>query len=733
MRRIPSCCLISALVLLIASSHSWAGYTADITQIVGKAEPWPAQIAISHTDPVTKALYLQTAQPFIATVKSNTDYWLKQPKPYANIGFNIGNAGWLVRQYQLTGDEATAETAVKCLEQAHRLVTEPQTDPHTVPGWDSVRDLYWIDRWLAKSPAYTPQARQWVRDIALRACPNCPVKQLEYGDHNRTVGAALMADCLLALVPNAPDADKWRTYADTIWNTFWQARDTEESSEHYCTLWFRFLLDWVEVRHCQQQFWTDPAIKRMMERFLYQVLPMGAFPHYSDSTGWNVTWGHWVWIYEACATAYHDGRYKWAAHRVYDYGFNRIEKLTSWGYTGEEAAWSMVKANLVADDTIAEQPRDKDVVLLQRHLMVQRPWEQIRATPQWFDIHPEMTPDKLVFTSGPDRDGLAMLVDVVPNAGHSHNRRPTILTLVDHQSVLLMSLGYMERRAEDHNIPVITDYDGYPYDNTEYHITNDNSALRTAVALDAGPVGYGLVQLGKYQGYPAKLDREFLFIKNVGVLVKDALTLDLQLKLRWGSIFHARNLGPDHGDTWVNSYLGEWIPLRGLGVNAPVLTRWRNSPRDLLIAFAPDPNGTLEIVDESPVDKTLPLPLRVEYTLRETAQPNTPVCTTALLLPHAPGVAGPLAAKVKYLRNTATCTVVEFTDPAGAVHLAALNRTGAAISVAGLQTDAQVAYVGRNGGKITSVALIGGKQLLFNGQNLAPQAAPVKANVVPVN
>ncbi|MHB9024135.1 MAG: hypothetical protein ACYC7E_08155 [Armatimonadota bacterium] len=723
--------LILTMLLLVAMSFAAAKLGEDLAALVKKAEPWPAAITIQRNDAVTKDAYLRTASVFIQGVNNSAAYYLKQPKPYANMGFNIDNARWLAFSYAQTNDEGYAKLAAGFVEHAHRLIVEPQTDKvNTAPGWLTIVDLYFIDKWLQNSPAYTAQHKQWARAIALRAAPSFPDKQVEYGSFNRSFHGALTGEALLALVPTAPDAPKWRKFVDTVWGQWWKYRNQDESTDHYTALWFRYLLMWVEIRGGEKEFWADPGVKKLMERYLYHVFPMGAFPHYSDSCGWNVTWGHWVHIFEACATHYKDGRFKWAAHRIYDYGVNRIEKLGSWSYTGEEAGWSLLKAYAIADDTIQEKPREFDVALLVRHKVVQRSEQERMATRQTFDLLPEMAPDKLVFYGGSDRDALSLLVDAVDQSGHSHNRRPTMLALADHQSVLVMSLGYMDRRPEDHNMPLLFDTEGYPYDNTPYHNKNSNNLLKEAIVVDLGAVGYGKLRIENFHGYPAGIEREIVFIKNAGVVIKDTLAIGLDLETRWGPLYRARNLGPDYGANWVNTYLGEWVPLRGLGVNAAVYTRWRNSPRDLLIYFLPEKGANLLVMDESGKDTTLPLPLRVQYVLRELMKKDLPQSSTTLLLPHAPGNGKPFADSVRILLNDPLRTVFQFTDANGATNLVVLNRSGQPISAANLTTDAKVACVQTQGGRV-SVALYGGAKLTVGDKDLAKLAPGPKTNVVP--
>jgi hypothetical protein len=294
-----------------------------------------------------------------------------------------------------------------------------------------------------------------------------------------------------------------------------------------------------------------------------------------------------------------------------------------------------------------------------------------------------------------------------------------------------MSLGYEDREATDHNIPILADYEGYPYDNTPYHIKSTNNLLQEAQTLELGAAGYGREVVDNYQGYPATLVREIVFVKHAGVVIKDTLTLTTDLRLRWSPLWRVRNVGPDYGPNWINTYLGEWIPLRGLGRNAPVLTRWHNSPRDLLVYFLPDPQGRVELVDERAVDPTNPLPIRVQYTLRQDLSAHQPVAATTLLIPHAPGPAAPLAAGVRVLLNDPLRTVVEFTDADGTKNLVVLNASGALLKAGGLSTDAQVAVIRHLAGKVSSVAKSGGHTLLFAGEELSPHASAPRENQVP--
>ncbi|HEY3377046.1 MAG TPA: hypothetical protein VGL77_06070, partial [Armatimonadota bacterium] len=451
----------------------------------------------------------------------------------------------------------------------------------------------------------------------------------------------------------------------------------------------------------------------------------------------------WVYFLEAAAAQYHDGRFKQAAHRIYNYGINRIQDLDSWGYTGSEAGWSLLDAWAITDDSLGETPREKDVALTQRHTIVQNTDAQQQQTGRHMELFSTWEPDKLVFASGTDKDGLALLLDAVGDADHGHKKPPMTVQLSDHQSVLLMALGYMERLPEDHDRPLVMDFDGYPYDNTVYFNKNTNDTVTGAHVYELGGVGYGTVQMTRYQGYPANFDRDVVFIKNVGVVMKDrvtftALTGESDIWLRWGSLYRTANVGPDYGNNWINSYLGEWLPVRGSGnPNGAVYAQWHNSKRDLLIYFLPNEAGTMELVDKKQLpdgtnlDSTLPLRWQVQYSIRQTTTANAPVSATTLLLPHSSGPASTLAGGVTVAHDDAQYTVFSFTGEDGALYSVVLNRSGAAVSAGGVATDGQMAYVKCVSGTVTNAALYGGTYLTVNGQNVTALAATAKEQLVP--
>lgn len=263
-------------------------YTEDLAEVAASAEPWTNDPHLGSLKRVTRGMYLDTAQIFLGDVLRTTDQWLSRAQPYPNARAYIENAKWLSFAYRVDKEEAMAARAAKCIGEAYRLISEfPELAEGTLPGWQQVSVLFFIDKWLADSDSYTAMHRTRLRDLARIAAPRFPRERVEYGSFNRAFLGAITGEALLLLVPDAPDADHWRRYKEKIWDYWWRVRDTDESAEHYNALWFRYLLQWVEMREYQEEFWRDTGVRALFERYLYQVFPMGTVPHYSDSTGWT--------------------------------------------------------------------------------------------------------------------------------------------------------------------------------------------------------------------------------------------------------------------------------------------------------------------------------------------------------------------------------------------------------------------------------------------------------------
>ena len=678
--------------------------TVDESRYASQPPELPARME------VTRESYLEIVRLFHERDARARLAWLRQPEPYPNVSANLRTAKFFAFDYHLTKHDESAVYAVDFIRAAHSVMIngDRKKNPNTAPAHHSPITVLKTWQWLEDSGHLNEEIRELLREILVGAVPRFPEGRAEHGNFNRPFAAALRGEILLHFVPDGPDADKWRQYIEDIWNDFWRYKDTDENTVNYNALWLRYLIDWVEVRGTAEKVFADPDIRRLFERYMLQVLPMGTLPHYGDTCGWNVEWGHWIQIFELGAKITGDGRFKWAAHRLFDYGSRQVEDIFSWGYTGGAAAESLMQAYLTADESIEATPPENDLAVLTRARVTRTSPEVKRKRRQSFQLHGERMPAKLVLRSSASPGSMAMMFDLCPGVGHSPGVAPNLVALVDRQSVLLMDQAYMERETEDHNTVWVEDYEGI-------RLLETPEEIQVLESADVGPLAYAKVRVENYKKYPVDLTRTIVFAKASVVLVKDTVHFRQSFRTRVGPVYNFRVLGPEIGQHWVNGYIGDRVPVRGIGPNQPVYTRWKNPPRDLLIYFLPRAGGTLEVFNRLPKDRTNTVPYRVRYHWRGTPKAGESVVLSAVLLPHAPmRQPSQLAGAISTLTDSVDATAVRVSLPDGRLCWVS---TGPVDSKE-LTTDAHAVVAIGDGKQVASVGLCQGSRLDVLGQSI---------------
>ena len=146
--------------------------------------------------------------------------------------------------YQVTKDERHARFALKFIRGDYAYHTEGKgKDEGTHFGmFAPAIQAYW---WIRSCPGLKEQDHELCRRWLLMM--NEKNTHLEYGAMNRSTGSALGRMAAALLMPDHPDAPQWRQYADTVWNDWWELRDTDENSTGYNGLWWYFITTWLET------------------------------------------------------------------------------------------------------------------------------------------------------------------------------------------------------------------------------------------------------------------------------------------------------------------------------------------------------------------------------------------------------------------------------------------------------------------------------------------------------
>src|SRR4029079_1356033 len=84
--------------------------------------------------------------------------------------------------------------------------------------------------------------------------------------------------------------------------------------------------------------------------------------------------GKWIAIFEKWATVYQDGRYKWAAHRIFEWASRHTKDMDQWGNINIWMADDLMDAWLATDDSLAEQkPSLSSVVTMRKAVQWKSP------------------------------------------------------------------------------------------------------------------------------------------------------------------------------------------------------------------------------------------------------------------------------------------------------------------------------------------------------------------------
>jgi len=253
--RLRACFHSACLAALALAGLARADYTNDIGGLIRKAEPWPAEVALEPSAPADRDRYLATARVHFESIRSMAVYWLQQAKPYPTWASTSATrpgsrpciAPWAGRISPPTPAGASSTPSV-CSMTLRRTEREA--------GWDQVRDLYWVDRWLTAAPP-TP-TRTGGRCATSLARPAVVPAQVEYGAFNRPFGAALCGESLLALAPDAAGCRPLRTYIEEVWNGCGGSGTPREHGPLQRPL-VSLPADWAAIRGAENTLWSDPA------------------------------------------------------------------------------------------------------------------------------------------------------------------------------------------------------------------------------------------------------------------------------------------------------------------------------------------------------------------------------------------------------------------------------------------------------------------------------------------
>jgi hypothetical protein len=211
------------------------------------------------------------------------------------------------------------------------------------------------------------------------------------------------------------------------------------------------------------------------------------------------------------------------------------------------------------------------------------------------------------------------------------------------------------------------------------------------VFSDGKLASHARVDVTHYLGFEATQQREFLFVKNGFVLVRDEMTLDDAFRAEVGPVWNTQHVGPNRGSHWINT----WFTAHYFG-NQKLFDV---PPWDLLVWYAPRRGTQLKVrpdkADKVQIESHI---FPTQYAWEGNVEPGTKLQFVTVLLPHPPlRNASELASGITVLADPPGLAAIRIMQ-GNRCELALLNRQGTKldldVAAAGrLSTDARAAYL----------------------------------------
>jgi hypothetical protein len=590
--------------------------------------------------------------------------------------------------YQIEHDEYHARMAMKFLRGSYAYYTEGKGREERVSTVPVIAGQAY--KWVRESPSLVPSDHEFLQHY-FQLLDEKYERPFEYGSMNRSMAAATSRKMICTLFPNIDGNTEREAYADRVWQDWWEEGDTEENATSYNSIWLSFIPIWLTITKAEH-IYQDRRLSDLAERYLQKASPLGFLPAYGDTTGLNSDPGRWISLMEKWATMYHDGRFKWVAHRLFEWSLDRVGAMNQWGNITHTTANELIEAYLAADDSIPEQCPDIGCVVTHRKSVSWNSQEMRQKTGYIGKLNAETIPDKLVLRSGWNAADMYAIVELCPPMTHGHSDTASINLMTASGSVLLADTPYLIKDHSFHNCFVVQD--GSP---------PKWSAERLRVMRTAEPqlkegrlAAFASIHVDDYMAEPAALDRHIFFMKNKFIWVQDTLTSNGPLKASVGPAWQTVTVYPDRGPNWVNTCMIT-IPVSSIW-EPTFLMQWDNLPWDLLVVFFPPSHANMRIddvaLDTSKHYVNQDLQNNFKYRIWSSQEVNLQakesIRFNSILAPHQPVEdSGPLARAFQLVLDEPDCTVLRFSDDTRYTVWLGINKSGRTVDIGTIKTDAR--------------------------------------------
>jgi len=630
----------------------------------------------------------------------------------------------VLAKYVQSGERKYGEACVQMLKAFDTWLR----DEVAKTGWHSmfIDEPYALgiyERYLSRGGLLDRNKDGWFREMVLFMARNIHVwgtKPIEWrGPMHRAQCEGVMKGLAARWYPDAPEAAHWKTYAETVYQDFWRYKDFPPNDTGYCFAIILPLAMRAELSG-DDTYFTDPGMKPMWDRLLFEVSPDGAVIPYGAHNGWDSAAAYRLLLLEMAAAKTRDGRYRFAAHRLMNYLLYQQERLkTHHILDGPDSTERIALAYLLADDAVKPVQPDAGSCVLHRKETLRMRAKSPEKYLGPLDPSPDknqiccglictekVMPSKLVLRGGWNPGDFFALVDLFPR--HDPLNVPGLLGITRWGAALTTTIS--AKGDSDENRLMLRDLSGKVAlrKNTDPSLADPYyQEVALPVFHDLPQATFARVVVSNYQGLPVSHTREFVFVKSGLLVCRDTAVFEAAFPAEAALVFNTQNVGPRIGANWAVTFL-----------NGPVAATipLRNPPVDLLVWFAPSADRKLEVVDRTSTDpRTSSVPAQLRYVWRGDAQPGQPIVFTQVYRPqpavyertktNAPGKPVPADGdppRFEALVDTPAATLLQLEGEGDTVEWVLCNAAGKRIGAGPFSSDARYAYVRSTGNKIES-------------------------------
>lgn len=640
--------------------------------------------------------------------------------------------------YQATNDEQYAVSALEFLKGDYLHRTEgPGKDTMNQMACPEIIPTLLAYSWIRKSPSLTEADHALVRKLLELKIDN--YAYYECGAMNRGMGGSACVKVVNFLYPDAVEKPlkyttplPWlkdrpftrKSYVDYVWPMWWTYRQSYENSSGYEAHGLEMVMAAMDMVGESDRF-KDPGMKALADRLLAQVTPDGAMPCYGDAMGYNSNPYSYIPLFEKWATAQQDGRYKWAAHRMFDLFRQHEKDFMQWGNPVYDATYSLMEAYLAADETVKPvEPGPASVITYRKDLH----YLDQRTNGRNAELVDRDIPAKLCLRTGWNPDDAYAMVELCRNMSHHHANTASLEAYVADGSVLLNAPTYLSRAPIFHNMMQAWETNHPPNPSWSLQVLEGaRCEVTVPVFHTTRRASYAQVHVTDYLNGPTTLDRRVFFLGKRGMWLRDTLTAVKPFAGTIGPTYQFTGVYPERGDNWVNACQTS-VPIPFLW-QPQYLMQLTNRPRDLLVYNLPREGAKL-IVDDVTLDKSgfqYEKPTSNNFTDRVWYQQTVDwkgggtATFDSLLLPHKPTAeGGKLAEGIKSLLDEGPGrAVIQALLADGSTMYVGINAEGKALQAGPIQTDAKCFVVFAGPGQALDYWAVEATKLQVEGQSTA--------------